>query len=198
MALTGMVYGIKWYSNGLYWVTSGGETLPELKRGGTSDSTQLGKFYTPAAVMDKCWKEVASAHPEAEGFYYSFADTSKPATGLNITIYPTAGKYYNSRSFAFDQHTGERLKNNHPVYDKSFEENSGAGKLRRMNYDIHVGSILGFPGKMLAFFGALIGASLPVTGFLVWWGKRKKKPVKSKAAKPQVKHIKAVAHEPVA
>lgn len=174
MALTGMVYGIKWYSNGLYWVTSGGQSLPEFKRP-VSDSTQVGKFYTANAVMDKCWNEVVVAHPQAEGFYYSFADSSKPASGINIIVYPTAGKYYNNRSFAFDQHTGERLKSNNPVYEKSYEESTGAAKLRRMNYDIHVGSILGFPGKMLAFFGSLIGASLPVTGFLIWWGKRRKK-----------------------
>ncbi|MBZ4188072.1 PepSY-associated TM helix domain-containing protein [Niabella beijingensis] len=176
MALTGMVYGIKWYSKGLYWVTSGGHHLPEFNRG-RSDSLQAGRFYTPAAVMDQCWNKVAAAHPEAEGIYYSFADIKKPASAINITIYPTAGKYYNTRSFAFDQHTGEQLKGNNPIYDKSYTESSGAAKFRRMNYDLHVGSILGLPGKILAFFGALIGASLPVTGFLVWWGKRKKKPV---------------------
>jgi uncharacterized iron-regulated membrane protein len=29
------------------------------------------------------------------------------------------------------------------------------------------------PGKILAFFISLICASLPVTGFLVWWNKKK-------------------------
>jgi uncharacterized iron-regulated membrane protein len=43
-----------------------------------------------------------------------------------------------------------------------------------MNYDIHVGAILGFPGKVLAFLASLIAASLPVTGFMIWWGRRKK------------------------
>jgi uncharacterized iron-regulated membrane protein len=47
-----------------------------------------------------------------------------------------------------------------------------------MNYDIHVGAILSLPGKILAFFASLICASLPVTGFIIWWGRRKKKPVK--------------------
>jgi uncharacterized iron-regulated membrane protein len=43
-----------------------------------------------------------------------------------------------------------------------------------MNYDIHVGAIGGLPGKIVAFIISLICASLPVTGFYVWWGKRKK------------------------
>jgi uncharacterized iron-regulated membrane protein len=30
------------------------------------------------------------------------------------------------------------------------------------------------PGKILAFCLSAIVASLPVTGFLIWWGRRKK------------------------
>ena len=172
MALTGMVYGIKWYSQGLYWVTSAGQSLPEFKRP-QSDSLQAGKLYTPDQAMDLAWGKVLSKHPEAEGFYYSFADTSKPKSAISITIYPTVGKYYNNRSYAFDQHTLKPLEGN-KVYEASFEEAGFGTKLRKMNYDIHVGSILGLPGKILAFFGALIGASLPVTGLLVWLGRKKK------------------------
>ncbi|MGX5817641.1 PepSY-associated TM helix domain-containing protein [Chitinophaga lutea] len=173
MALTGMVYGIEWYSRGLYWVTTGGEALPKFQRP-LSDSLQAGKHYTPQAAMDLAWNKVVQRHPEAQGFYYSFADTSKPASAISITIYPTAGKYYNHRSYAFDQHTLAPVQSN-SVYDQPYEEAGFGGKLRRMNYDIHVGAILGLPGKILAFFGALTGASLPVTGFLVWWGRKKKK-----------------------
>ena len=174
IAMTGMVYGIKWWSNSLYWATSGGQTLPEFKRE-KSDSLQAGKYFTSAAqAMDQCWAKVSGDHPDAEGFYYAFADPSKASSTISITIYPTAGKFYNNRSFSFDQHTGKELKGN-PVYASSFEDAPAGAKIRRMNYDIHVGSILGLPGKIMAFFAALIGASLPVTGFLVWWGKRKKK-----------------------
>jgi uncharacterized iron-regulated membrane protein len=49
-----------------------------------------------------------------------------------------------------------------------------AGKIVRMNYDMHVGAVLGLPGKLLAFFASLVAASLPVTGFLVWWGMKKR------------------------
>ncbi len=174
IALTGMVYGIEWYSKGLYWVTSGGQTLPEFKRA-VSDSLQSGKYYTPQQVMDVTWNKVLSEHPEAKGFYYAFADTSRPASAIAITIYPTVGKYYDNRSFSFDQHTGERITAGSKLYETSFEDAQVGAKIRRMNYDIHVGAILGLPGKVIAFFASLIGASLPVTGFIVWWGKKKKK-----------------------
>lgn len=180
IALTGMVYGLEWYSKGLYWVTSGGDTLPKFNRN-KSDSLQLGKFYTAQQVMDASWNKVITDHPEAKGFYYAFADTARPSSAISITIYPTVGKYYNNRSFAFDQHTGKPLPAANKIYDTSFEDASVGAKIRRMNYDIHVGAILGLPGKILAFFASLIGASLPITGFIVWWGKQKKKGKKRKS-----------------
>lgn len=173
IALTGMVWGIKWYSQGLYWVTSGGETLKETKRNSLeSDSLQAGKFYTPRQAIDLAFTKAIQQNPKAEGFYYNFPDTSKSKSIISIYIYPTSGQFYNNKQYKFDQHTLKELKGDHPVYDKSFEEAGFGGKLRKMNYDIHVGSILGFPGKVLAFLVTLIGASLPITGFLIWWGRK--------------------------
>jgi uncharacterized iron-regulated membrane protein len=43
-----------------------------------------------------------------------------------------------------------------------------------MYYDIHIGKILGLPGQLLAFFACLVIASLPITGFLIWYGRKKK------------------------
>jgi len=173
IALTGMVYGIKWYSEGLYWVTSGGDKLAEYKRL-ESDSLQAGKHYTSKQAMDLAWNKVISKHPKSTGFYYNFPDTSKARTSINITVYPTAGQFYNSQGYTFDQHTLKELKRE-DVYSTSYASSSFGGKLRKMNYDIHVGSILGFPGKVLAFLASLIGASLPITGFLIWYGRKFKK-----------------------
>ena len=53
-----------------------------------------------------------------------------------------------------------------------------------MNYDIHTGAIIGLPGKILAFCAGLVVASLPVTGFTIWWGRRNKERKKGKS-----KHI---------
>ncbi|RPE14197.1 PepSY domain-containing protein [Chitinophaga lutea] len=176
MALTGMVYGIEWYSKSMYWATTGGKTLHPFGGGAVSDSLQLGRHFTPVQAMDAAWAQVVTKHPEAQGFYYSFADTSKPKSTISITIYPTAGKFYNHRNYQFDQHTAKMFPSKAPAY----EEASAGEKLRKMNYDIHVGSILGFPGKVLAFFGSLIGASLPITGFIIWYGKKRKKPAGKK------------------
>jgi len=178
IALTGMVYGIKWYSEGLYWVTSGGETLKEFKRM-ESDSLQAGKFYKPQQAMDLAWNMVIAKHPKSMGFYYNFPDTAKAKATIGITVYPNKGQFYNSKGYTFDQHTLQELKRE-DVYATDYATASVGGKLRKMNYDIHVGSILGFPGKVMAFFASLIGASLPITGFLIWYGRKFKKKKKKK------------------
>lgn len=72
-------------------------------------------------------------------------------------------------SMQFDQYTAKLLKTT--TYD---DKNNGE-KFQFINYDLHVGSILGIPGKILAFIASLVSASLPITGFLIWWGRNKKK-----------------------
>lgn len=182
IALTGMVYGIKWYSEGLYWVTSGGEPLAEFKRL-ESDSLQANKHYTAEQAMDLAWNKVITKHPKSQGFYYNFPDTTAAKATIGITVYPNTGQFYNSQGYTFDQHTLAELKRE-DVYSTAYETANFSTKLRKMNYDIHVGSILGFPGKVLAFLASLIGASLPITGFLIWYGRKFKKK-KGKSDKPE-------------
>jgi uncharacterized iron-regulated membrane protein len=47
-------------------------------------------------------------------------------------------------------------------------------KVRRVVYPIHTGSVGGIFTKLIALAVSLFAASLPVTGFLIWWGRRKK------------------------
>lgn len=179
IALTGMVYGIRWYSEGLYWITTGGEKLTEFKRL-ESDSLQAKKTYKPEQAMDAAWKKVVVRHQKSVGFYYSFPDTAEAKSTIDIRVYPSPGQFYNNVGYTFDQHTLKELKSD-DIYSSSYADAGFGGKLRKMNYDIHVGSILGFPGKVMAFLASLIGASLPITGFLIWYGRKfKKKGTKSK------------------
>ena len=60
------------------------------------------------------------------------------------------------------------------LHNYSHDEKNLGEKFVAANYDIHVGSILGIWGKILAFIGSLVCASLPITGFMVWWGRKNK------------------------
>ncbi|MCK8495750.1 PepSY domain-containing protein [Spirosoma sp. RP8] len=187
ISMTGMVYGIEWFSKGLYWTTTGGKTLPPYAQN-HSDTIQTLRPYTPAQAADGAWQQVASKHPDSKGFFMMYPDSSDRKAPITVTVYPSRGKFYDNQGYAFDQFTLKPLPKDE-VYGTKFSEASFGNKLRRMNYDIHVGSILGLPGKVLAFFASLIGASLPVTGFIIWWGKKKRGTKKGKKSKSQAKQV---------
>jgi uncharacterized iron-regulated membrane protein len=51
---------------------------------------------------------------------------------------------------------------------------------------LHVGDIFGQFSKFLWFVACLIATSLPITGTLIWWNKRKKKPSRKKPTEQRV------------
>nr|MBP7644731.1 PepSY domain-containing protein [Saprospiraceae bacterium] len=57
------------------------------------------------------------------------------------------------------------------IYNR-FDQSTFADKLMRMNYDIHTGAVFGLAGKIFMFLVSLLIASLPITGFLFWYGRR--------------------------
>lgn len=97
--------------------------------------------------------------------HYPENDTSS----ILVELSTKEGVYYDTEYLFYDQYTMEEVETP-SFYGKT--KNAGfADRVMRMYYDIHVGSIGGLPGKIIAFFISLITASLPVTGFLFWWGR---------------------------
>ena len=92
------------------------------------------------------------------------------------------GKYWKTDYRYFDQHTLREIKAA-TSYGR-FNDAHFADKLYRMNYEIHTGAVLGLPGKIFACLMSLFIASFPITGCILWWKKRKKKPAVSAGSKP--------------
>ena len=82
------------------------------------------------------------------------------------------GRQYRNEHFNFDQYSGDILKS------QSYKnKNIGYGTaLRERNYDLHTGSILGLTTRIIYFLAAVIALSLPITGFIIYLNKKKKKP----------------------
>jgi uncharacterized iron-regulated membrane protein len=167
IAITGLVFGFQWFAKSFYWVTSGGETMVEHKHP-VSDTT---KTVSLANMNDYLWQEHRKDIKEKESLGIYFANLSTDPVEVVVNHRP--GTYYNSDFYHYDQYTGKELPAT-GSYAGKFKDAAVADKIVRMNYDIHVGAVLGLPGKILAFFASLIAASLPVTGFYIWWGRRKK------------------------
>ncbi|QEM11350.1 PepSY-associated TM helix domain-containing protein [Mucilaginibacter rubeus] len=169
IALTGLVWSFQWVSKSVYWATSGGKSLTE-ETAMVSDTTTRLSFNM--ASVDKLWNQIA-IQDKPEGFYINLP--RQKADLVEVIAYLRSGTYYKTNIYNFDQYTLKPIKSAGP-YSGRYADAGAADKLRRMNYDIHVGAILGIPGKVVAFFLAMVSASLPITGFYIWWGKRNKKP----------------------
>ena len=167
LAITGLVMGFEWFAKSVYWVTSAGKAMPAHEHP-VSDTLAKQSGYD---IADRLWIDMMPEKTEKESIAIYFPIT--PTDPIEIGINHRPGTYYNMDFYHFDQYTGIELPAT-GTYAGRFKDASVADKIKRMNYDIHVGAMLGLPGKILAFCASLIAASLPVTGFYIWWGRRKK------------------------
>lgn len=92
----------------------------------------------------------------------------------NVTMYPfymgtRAGLKSEEAKEAiyFDKFSGKKLDTG--IKQQIFD------KVDNTIWQIHMGQWFGQIGKFTTFISGLVGTTLPITGFLVWWGRRKKK-----------------------
>lgn len=167
LALTGLVWGFEWFRDGVHSLAGGEKPLDYVEP--LSDTTAVA-FSTEMHPVDYLWEKTKLENPTAETIEMHFPATE--ASPIHVAINPDASTYWQIDYLYYDQYTLEEVKADH-IYSR-FHDASAADKLIRMNYDVHTGAILGLPGKILAFFASLIVASLPVTGTLLWIGRKKK------------------------
>jgi len=180
IALTGLVWGFQWFARSAYWVTSGGKTQVEYTEA-LSDTTMIAPANSDLVAIDKIFYKVRTEHPGYNGIM-DVHIPEHPSSSIEVALNPDEGTYWKTDYLFYDQYTLKEIPVTHS-YGKL--ENAGtADKIARMNYDIHVGAVLGLPGKVMAFFAGLLCASMPVTGFMIWWGRKNKSRKKSRYSLP--------------
>jgi uncharacterized iron-regulated membrane protein len=162
IALTGMVWAFKWFQALVYVAAAGTTTPPAMPH--------VQSVPAPVAVVapvDRALEQTRRLFPDAAGFRVSVPADSTGTIALYIQH--KAGLYYKTSQLQFDQYSGDLLDK------RAYRDKNAGEKLIAANYDIHVGAIGGIPGKILAFVISLVCATLPVTGFLMWWKRTRKK-----------------------
>ncbi|WP_018630701.1 PepSY-associated TM helix domain-containing protein [Niabella aurantiaca] len=169
VAITGLFYAFTFVQNAIYFSFSGGKTtMPDFSGIVTTAPDSLRNEQT----LDKIGRQVEALYPTAFGYSVDLGNEhldSHEHPNFSVYVKQLGYSYHIMHQLIFDENSGALLKNyNHR------EKNLGE-KAIGANYDVHVGAILGLPTKIIAFIASLICASLPVTGFLVWYGRRRKK-----------------------
>lgn len=162
--ITGLAWGFKWVDKTIYAIATLGEPYKDFTEvNSISDSSYKSINQIDDSILNFA---LANYDKPVESWYYYFPQ--KETEAISLYLNPDADTWYKASNYFFDQRTGKLL------LTESSESFNNGQSIRNMYYDIHIGKILGFPGQLLVFFGSLIVCSLPVTGFYIWYGRRKK------------------------
>lgn len=163
IAVTGLVWAFETVMMVVYVVASLSVAQPDRSRpqSGPASGRRLEQ------VLDIVHREIVARHPQATSIWFFLPREDTGSAPLDTYVRFSESVYWNSADESWDRHSGALLKS------RRFRDGSRGERLVAMNYDIHVGSVLGMPGKFIAFFASLVCASLPVTGLLMWRRRRR-------------------------
>lgn len=161
MALTGLTWSFGWYRTGFYKVF-GVEVQQEGAHGGAArrggrGSGQSGKNASHSSSY-VCWQQVYEQLALNNPGYKQITLSD----GVANVSFNTFGNQRASDRYTFNPRSG---KIDEVVLYKDAEK---AGKIRGWIYSVHVGSWGGMLTRLLTFIAALIGATLPLTGYYLW------------------------------
>jgi uncharacterized iron-regulated membrane protein len=172
--VTGLVWSFTWFRDSYYTSLSFGK--------------KFESYYEPVSrncsmdinhQVDRVFLKLAQ---HSKNFHYievHFPETKYGAIAANVNR--IEGSYWKTDYYYFDQESLKDIPVKH--YWSKFNQAEFADIMMRVNYDFHTGSILGLPGKILAFLVSLAIASLPITGILMYYGR------KNKSAKRNVRNL---------
>lgn len=174
MALTGLTWSFEWYRTGFYKAfgveaAQGGKqhvSSPNVKKEGgrpTGKGRRGEEKEKPYLHWEAVYGQLALGNP---GY--------RQITVGNGTATVSFDGWGNRRAadrYRFDTRTGK-------ITDITlYRDAEKAGKIRGWIYSVHVGSWGGMFTRILSFLAALMGASLPLTGYYLWikrmWGKKR-------------------------
>ena len=179
MALTGLTWSFQWYRTGFY-KTFGGEVQPSMghgnaaanatAKGGKRDGKPEGREgrgahrYSPYTNWQQVYEQLAEANPD-----YKQISVSDGSASVAV---PRFGNQRGTDRYKFNPRNGEITETT------LYKDLDNSGKIRGWIYSVHVGSWGGMLTRILTFVAALIGASLPLTGYYLWIRKKiKRRPV---------------------
>lgn len=176
LTVSGIVFTFEWFEKGIYrGLTWKEKTASEKPPSSDTTITDI-RYQQPVDVLwsrmnrlyghekiGSLWINVPQEVTDAYRVAVNFGD--------GTILYNSHTNYYDRKSLELLPWASDRAVD--------YEKLSLGQKIFRMNFDVHTGQILGLPSKILAFIACIIGASLPVTGTIIWynrkWGKRRKR-----------------------
>lgn len=200
MALTGLTWSFQWYRIGFY-KTFGVEVQPSMGHGnaaanatakggkreespegrsgrpgnrgekpegrGEHSESREGRKRSPYTNWQQVYEQLAEANPD-----YKLISVSDGSASVAL---PRFGNQRGTDRYKFNPRNGEITETT------LYKDLDNSGKIRGWIYSVHVGSWGGMLTRILTFVAALVGASLPLTGYYLWIRRLMKRKIKREA-----------------
>lgn len=200
MALTGLTWSFQWYRTGFY-KTFGVEVQPSMGHGnaaanatakggkreespegrsgrpgnrgekpegrGEHSESREGRKRSPYTNWQQVYEQLAEANPD-----YKLISVSDGSASVAL---PHFGNQRGTDRYKFNPRNGEITETT------LYKDLDNSGKIRGWIYSVHVGSWGGMLTRILTFIAALVGASLPLTGYYLWIRRLMKRKIKREA-----------------
>ena len=166
MALTGPIWSFGWYREAVSSLLGAEPQTQNQQTGhghGQGDRQGSGKAERRQGnniAYDVALKEIQCLYSE-----YNYIKLSKNEATVSLN---KNGYRQKSDNIKFNPKTGKITE------IRKFEDNSVRQNLRGLIYSLHVGTWGGPLTKVLYFLAALIGATLPLTGYYLWLKKKRR------------------------
>lgn len=168
-AFTGLAWSFEWFNDGIYTVTGTTKEQPEPPL----STVQEG---APPISFEKAYALAKAEIPAA--VFYSVSKPKEADAALTVNVMPENAVHERANTqLFFDQYSGKKLGS------LAFEDKNLGQRVRATFYPVHVGSIGGLPGRIIAFISCLAGFTFPITGIILWLNRLKKERKKNQKAK---------------
>jgi uncharacterized iron-regulated membrane protein len=176
IAITGLWYSFDWYRDGATWLLSSRPSAAAAMPAKQPRPARAANAEVGPLTFDRAW----SVFLQEQGSRYNTAQLLLPtggATVMRIRSIPHGATREGQRDeFRIDAPSGR-------VVSAAIYANKGTGdKVLASVLDIHRGIVLGWPGRLLFMLAASLMPLFTVTGFLLYFSRRKLRPAKKVAA----------------
>lgn len=165
MALTGLTWSFNWYRTAFYQLF-GVETVVESAKPKIAGDKGKPNGRSKEKVTEyKSWQYVLETLQNDCSSYSSITINEGNA---NVST-DHWGNQRSSDKYIFNNQTGEILE------IEFYQNQPKANKIRGWIYSVHAGIFAGYFSKIAWLLAALLGATLPITGYYLWFKKRLRK-----------------------
>jgi uncharacterized iron-regulated membrane protein len=161
IVLTGIYMSFDWMKQATYAITGSEYVKPKPPKLDADDLNDA--IIDPAYAYNRA----SQLYPGATEVHINYPQ--KPGELLKLKLHYPTSTYKKNNELHFNPYSGNI------VYASLYKNYSAGDKIKHSNKELHTGAFFGLFGKILAFLASLVAASMPVTGFAIWWGRKSKK-----------------------